>query len=353
MLLHGLPGGDLNANSVLWYFYNSPFFDRTANNTALINQLQTNPDGVAIMSDRRAFEAQLAKFTHGAQYVCVAEPQAPGQPYVIQKQFKTQDPETGRPVTEVQATYYTQGTKIFMAPSLLDVVQSRLLTTATQLQEAYSLSKNLSQFAPGTGHSYLPPSYELPKAAATASRIGSPTLTATEAPDAPVSQSQSQSQTQRPTEASEATDAFSDTLFLQSLHYTNEYYNEFMDENPLQGEPGAFVYTNTYGAVDARNKALEKHQEQEAQKQQKAAQQTASAGGASTTDVNVKREGASTGNSGAATPKTGVAGTPAAAVATMGEPGRKASVASGLPKVKRKKSRGLGTTPVTPTAPGF
>ena len=42
---------------------------------------------------------------------------------------------------------------------------------------------------------------------------------------------------------------------MQSLMLTNRYGDEFMDENPLRGEPGAFVFTNTKNAVDGRNKA--------------------------------------------------------------------------------------------------
>jgi mediator of RNA polymerase II transcription subunit 6 len=337
-LLHELPGGNLNSDSLLWYFYNSPFFDRTSNNSALINQLRSHPDGQAIMFSRQAFEEQLAKYAHGVQFKVVAEPQGPGQPWVLQKQFKTVHTETGRPITQVQATYYTQGTKIFMAPSLLDVVQLRLLTTATQLQEVYDLSKNLSRFAPGTGHSYFPPSYELPKTASTASRIGSPSLAATEPADMPASQSQSQSQAQRTAEPGETTTVFSDSLFMQSLNLTNEFYSEFADENPLKGEPGSFVFTKTHGAVVAEK-------EQELQKQQKAAAQAASAGQAASTDV--KTETQSTVTSVAATPKTGVL----AASAAPDPQSRKGSVA-GVPKIKRKKSKGLGT-PVTPTAPQF
>jgi len=343
-LLHELPGGNLNTDSILWYFMNSPFFDAASNNTALMQQLRNHPDGHSTLMSRRLFEEHLARFPAGLSYFCVAEPQGPGQPYVIQRQFKMLNQETGRPEVQVQGTYYTDGTRIRMAPSLLDVVQLRLLTTATQLQQAYDLSKNLSQFAPGIGHSYLPPSYELPKTASTASRIGSPILAATEqavlastAPAAaePVSQSQPQTQrTTEPTETTETIDAFSDALFLQSLHNTGEYYDEFMDENPLQGEPGAFVFRETYGAVKAREKREEEARQREAEAAEKAV-----------AVANIKPETQSAVNSGAATPKTGIGATPAA----LDSFGRKQSVA-GLPKPKRKKSKGLGT-PVTPTAP--
>jgi mediator of RNA polymerase II transcription subunit 6 len=345
-LLHDLPGGNINSDSILWYFMNSPFFDPASNNIALLQQLRNHPDGQSTLMSRRLFEEHLAKFPAGVSYFCVAEPQGPGQPYVIQRQFKMLNQETGRTEIQVQGTYYTNGTKIYMAPSLLDVVQLRLLTTATQLQQAYDLSKNLSQFAPGVGHSYLPPSYELPKTASTASRIGSPTLAAAE-PAAPASQSQPQTQMQRAVESTETADAFSDALFLQSLKNTDEYYDEFMDENPLQGEPGAFVFRETYGAVKARERREEQARQRKAAKEAEAAAAASAAAAAATAATNVKTETQSTLNSGAVTPKTGVGATPAAQ-----DPfSRKQSLANiPIGKAKRKKSKGLGT-PVTPTAP--
>lgn len=201
------------------------------------------------------------------------------------------------------------------------------------------ISKNMTHWTPATGYSYFPPSYETVKAAISASRVGSPTL-------APVDQDipGSQSQSTGAAAAAQATDVtasatdFSDALFLHSLNLTNAYGDEYMDENPLKGEPGAFVFEGTKTAVHARNKAQE----------QQAAAQTAQPAPTSTTTTALKIDTAtpSVAPSAVATPR-GVA-TPAA---TEGH-SRKNSVAPGSKKKKdRRKSQAGLASPTTPSVP--
>lgn len=105
---------------------------------------------------------------------------------------------------------------------------------------------------------------------------------------------------------------------------TNKYGHEYMDENPLQGEPGNFVFASTNEALEARNK-----------KQEATAHAPA---------VPVKPvEGESAVNSVAPTPKN----LPLEAMS------RKESVAglSKIGKEKRRKSKGL-TSPISPTGTG-
>ncbi|CAI6333640.1 unnamed protein product [Periconia digitata] len=349
-ILAGLPGGSINSDSILWYFMNSPFYDPTSNNSALFNQLRNDPNGMAILQDRRALEERLrAGFPTGISYVVASEPSTPAEPWIIQRQFVA---EKGGPV-QIQGTYYTAGIQILMAPSLLDVINSRLLSVSTHMAEVFEESEKMNQFAPGTAHSYFPARYDATGRAATASRIGSrvgsPTLAATDPGTAVPSLSQSQSQSQ-PT-----TTAFSDAQFLSSLQLTSSYYHEFMDENPLTGEPGAFIYNKTYDAVLAEQAQERQKQEQKQQKQQQLADAAAAAAVVATASANtttnaasaaMKTEPHSTTNSAAATPKTGPVGTPAALVAEAHS--RKGSI-SGTKKEKRRKSKGLGS-PVTPTA---
>jgi len=346
-VLQGLPGNSLNSDSVIWYFMNSPFYDPNCNNQALMQQLFSSPDGQAIMSDRHAVEERLrVGFQAGRQFVVVAEPRAEGEPWVIQKQNKVLDPVTGRTGRiDVEATYYTLGAKILMAPSLLDIVQTRLLAVTNHLQGILELAKDMSYFSPSTGYTYLPPSYDLPKSGSVTSRLGSragsPTPSVTEPA---ISGSQSQAIAQ-PT--SDPTTTFSDRLFMHSLELTESYFNEYMDENPLQGEPGSFVLTNTHAAILSRHEAEEKRrqQQQQATAAAAAAAAAASASQASSTVVKPESQTQSTLPSATSTPKPG---TPA----HIYEPSvsRKASIAS-LPKPgkeKRRKSKGLAS-PITPT----
>ena len=62
------------------------------------------------------------------------EPKKEGEPWVIQKQMRRE--EDGKVVMEVQGVYYTIKNKIVMAPSLLDVLQSRLVSNDTGIEDA-------------------------------------------------------------------------------------------------------------------------------------------------------------------------------------------------------------------------
>ncbi|KAF2710989.1 hypothetical protein K504DRAFT_466013 [Pleomassaria siparia CBS 279.74] len=340
-VMHDLPGHSLNTDSILWYFMNSQFFDGSSNNVALFNQVRgdmSNP----ILQSRKAFEEALqTRFPLGLQFVVAAEPQNPGEPWVIQKQVKKRavdkdGRQLDRVEVEVLASYYTVGNRILMAPSLLDVLQSRLLSTSMYLQDLFDLSSNLSHYSPATGHTYMPPSYEAATKTTTASRLGSPGLVAVEV-EAPASQPTS---SQGPVALETSATEFSDDFFLESLTATNKYGHEFMDENPLQGEPGSFVYGNTTRQVEARNKAAAA-----------AAASGASSLTVSTSQVPKAGDVESALNSAAPTPKA--AATPKAAPTPLPtETGsRKGSVASvpRLSKANRRKSKGLAS-PITPTA---
>jgi mediator of RNA polymerase II transcription subunit 6 len=195
------------------------------------------------------------------------------------------------------------------------------------------ISKNMTHWSPSTGYTNYPPSYET-KAPTTASRIGSPTLAPTD-PDAVASQSQATTAVAAPAvDSAASTEEFSDALFMQSLLLTNTFGDEYMDENPLKGEPGAFVYENTRGAVDARNKA---------QEQAALASQTAAPAGPAKIDTSFS----STAPSAVQTPK-GVA-TPAASEAQS----RKGSAAPASKKEKKKRKQSVGglASPATPNVP--
>lgn len=318
-------------NNAIFYLMNSPFFDGASNNSAVYSTAQGHPNGMQLLNHRPTYEAELRKYNSGLQFIVAGEPQAEGQPWLIQRQRKVESRETRNPETVDEGNFYTQGTRLLMAPSLLDVVQARLLTVSTRMQQMAELSKNMSHWSPATGHTYLPPSYEPEKVATTASRIASPTLAPTD-PDASTSQSQTKDATAA-IDSAASTTQFSDKFFLHSLNLTHAYGDEYMDENPLLGEPGAFVFTNSKSHVDARNKAQE---------------QASQASQASQATTKTDTQPTSVAPSTVATPK-GIA-TPMA----LDGPSRKGSVV-GLPKEekrKRRKSKGLAS-PTTPAGPAL
>jgi mediator of RNA polymerase II transcription subunit 6 len=205
------------------------------------------------------------------------------------------------------------------------------LAISTRMQQMAEVSKSITHWSPATGYSNYPPSYEAPKAATTASRIGSPTLAPTD-PEVAGSQSQGAGATAPVAHPVASETEFSDALFMHSLNLTNAFGDEYMDENPLKGEPGAFVFEGTRTAVNARNKA----QEQAAQ-----ATQVAPAAG-----LKIDTQTPSVAPSAVATPKA--VATPAATEAHS----RKSSVAP-VPKKKkdRRKSQGGPASPTTPSVP--
>lgn len=126
-------GPQLNTNNILWYFANSPYFDHSSNNSALVQHAASAPNRDAIFFNRHNFETELReRFPTGRQFVVVSEPKAEGEPWVIQKQNKSYDKDKNI-VVEAEATYYTIGTSIFKAPSLGDVMKSRLVCSPSVL----------------------------------------------------------------------------------------------------------------------------------------------------------------------------------------------------------------------------
>ncbi|KAF1965887.1 hypothetical protein BU23DRAFT_337327 [Bimuria novae-zelandiae CBS 107.79] len=348
VLINLSAAGKLDTNTILWYFYNSPWFDGASNNATLLKQVTGTPQQDLLFSNRKAFEDRLrTDYSYGTQYVVTAEPQVEGQPWVIQRQEKSIDEATGRTgKIEVTATYYTQGTRIVMAKSMLDVLQARMLSVSTNLQELMELSNEMSYFTPATGHTYLPPSFDLAKAnmgsraeSRAGSRAGSPVPTDGGA-----------SQTQPGTQAATTVDpyeTFSDAFFLNSLNRTELYFEEYVDENPLQGEPGSFVLTHSWRNTVSRREEEKKRADETTAKQAAAAQAASQPTQLSISTAGVGSQTQSGLQSSTSTPKPGTPATESFS--------RKGSVAS-LPnkgKEKRRKSKGPGAlaSPVTPTAP--
>jgi mediator of RNA polymerase II transcription subunit 6 len=201
------------------------------------------------------------------------------------------------------------------------------------MQQMAEISKNMTHWTPATGYSYFPPSHEANKAATTsASRIGSPTLAPTDPADMAGSQSQAAGAPTQVTDPVASETEFSDALFMHSLNLTNAYGDEYMDENPLKGEPGAFVFEASRTAINARNKA-----------QEQAAQLPAA--------LKIDTQPASVAPSVVATPK---ATTTTATPTTAEGPSRKGSVAPSSKKKKdkdRRKSQAGLASPTTPSVP--
>lgn len=121
-------------NSILFYFARSPFFDMQSNNGLLFQQALHNPKLYPILNTRAAFEGRL-KTMSGLEYVVAEQPaeMAPGTGtgvWVIRKQTRRKRPGMEDEITEL-ATYFVVGEHIYQAPSVADVLGSKLVSLSS------------------------------------------------------------------------------------------------------------------------------------------------------------------------------------------------------------------------------
>ena len=269
-----------------------------------------NQDMVRFVATREAFEAHL-KTMSGLEFMVSQEPAETGPGmgtgvWVIRKQTRRKRPGQEDEIT-VHSTYFVMGESIYMAPSLFDVISSRMLNVFTNLDKFVSAANSLPNFTPLLGHTYFPPVSSQKKladsqGAAQSSRAGTPL------PDSQASQ--------KAATAASSSSYLDDRLLEESFNLSMRYGDAYMDENPITGQPGAFNLTSTgrekkHVPISLQKKALEN--------------QTKAAGVA--TAVPEKPEVV-----------------PPTRKGTKSDKG-----VSGKPKIKRKKSKG-GVTPTTPGA---
>lgn len=256
----------MSDNMLHHYFANSPFFDWTTKNGLEIQQCQADPYGWQFSHNRKDFEAQIAS-RNGSEYMIAEGEQmefdAEGRPakggvYVIRKQDRTKGvPPKSRDAVETLATYYVIGENVYQAPSVADVLGTRLLSASTALNNCFSQASALPQWSPTTGHTY-------PTISSTTntngknptsttgsntprSREGSISADIRSGSSAPTN-SQQQQAAQSTTSDAHATRLLRDSL-VQSLTYADD---PFTDENPLQGEPGSLTFVSSTAAAKKR-----------------------------------------------------------------------------------------------------
>ncbi|KAK6332052.1 Mediator of RNA polymerase II transcription subunit 6 [Orbilia javanica] len=142
--------GQLNSNNILLYFFNSPFFDRSSNNSSLFMQTQTNPALNHLVHNRAAFESRLRTMV-GVEFVVAAEDPANAM-WVIKKQMRRSPTET-----QLLDVYFVVGENVFMAPTMEKVMTARLLTVTSDILKAQELCSSLVHFSTEAGYSYFPP----------------------------------------------------------------------------------------------------------------------------------------------------------------------------------------------------
>ena len=118
----------------------------------------------------------------------------------------------------------------------------------------FSIASSLPIYTSGRGYTYYPPSTSLKQTNASAnasrrsSRAGSPTgesSSAIDMNDAPASSQNQPEQSQKTKNTNAAAAATSMHALTQSFRLFNQYKDEFMDTNPIIGEPGSFHFSAT------------------------------------------------------------------------------------------------------------
>jgi mediator of RNA polymerase II transcription subunit 6 len=123
----------LHDNSVLFYFMDSPFFEGSSNNAVVFTQALAAADH-ATYGTRKAFESVLDKMS-GLEFRVLQTPAETGYltgtgVWVIGKQTRQKDysaPNAPDQIT-LHATYFIVEETIYMAPTVADVINSRMVS---------------------------------------------------------------------------------------------------------------------------------------------------------------------------------------------------------------------------------
>ncbi|KAH0566267.1 hypothetical protein GP486_000342 [Trichoglossum hirsutum] len=241
--------------AVLPYFSHSPFYDQTSNNATLTTQATYNASMVHILQTREAFEARL-RTMQGLEFMVAFEPpprtvgsqDGSENVWVIRKQNrrKRQGAAAGAAEDEVTVlgSYFVVNENIYMAPSVGNVIGSKMFL---------STASSLPIFAPSLGYTYVPPVPKHPSASAS-TQPSQASKESTPMPDANLRNAK----TMVSPSASRPGSSYKDTLSLaESFNLSLRYGNEYMDENPLVGEPGAFILSSTHAHAQALNQAAQ------------------------------------------------------------------------------------------------
>ncbi|KAJ5180307.1 hypothetical protein N7492_003517 [Penicillium capsulatum] len=249
-------GGFLHSNNILFYFSESPFFDATSNNASLTIQASYNETLRHFVETRDAFEGRL-KTMQGLEFVVSYDPlqaaaqsntrfaHEPSNIWVIRKQNRRKRSGMDDEVTVI-STFFVVGDCIYMAPSVASVVGNRILSAVTSLSRLMKTASTLPTFTSSYGHTYMPP---VARTAEPGQQAPQQSKENTPMPDA------------GPTSSTETSKAglgisttnsnYQDTRSLaESFNLFTRYGDEFMDENPLVGEPGSFIMSRAGSDIE-------------------------------------------------------------------------------------------------------
>ncbi|KOS18792.1 Mediator of RNA polymerase II transcription subunit 6 [Escovopsis weberi] len=238
--------GGLHSNTVLFYFAESPFFERTSNNAVIMSQAMNNMAMYHFIQTREAFENRL-RTMQGLEFMVGEEPAETGPGmgtgvWVIRKQTRRKRYQDEDEVT-VHASFFVVGENIYMAPTLADILASRIMTISLAIAQALPAAGSARKWRPSLGHVY-----HLPDSAA--ARPPEPSATSKAATPMPTTAASSSDAVAKPSPTPTPSTTKSTELSLEkaaqeALLIHMRYGGEYADENPITGRPGEFHLSST------------------------------------------------------------------------------------------------------------
>jgi mediator of RNA polymerase II transcription subunit 6 len=325
------------------YFKDSPFFDWTTKNGLELEQASKDMHNWLRTHDRKRFEADLA-LRNGTEYMIVEgegmQFDKEGKPikggvWVIRKQERSND------ALETLGTYFIVGENVYQAPSVGDILGTRLLSASTALSKCFSQAATLPRWTPTTGHTY-PTTAVASKNAATSASSGTTPAASTPGferePSLLAESSSQRAGSSAPAGMSSSNrsaataDAYANMLLRDSMQKSFTYGEDpFTDENPLQGEPGNLSFATSTAAA----KKKKADAEAAAAKAKEEALQAAAAAVAAT--------------AAAAEAAAAAASKPATPAASPTTPGGKVGKKVKKDKKRRKSKHDAHSPPMSPT----
>ncbi|RDA92337.1 hypothetical protein CP533_4384 [Ophiocordyceps camponoti-saundersi (nom. inval.)] len=230
--------GGLHSNTILFYFAESPFFERTSNNAIIMSQAMNNMSMYHFIQTREAFEGRL-KTMSGLEFVVGEEPAETGPGmgtgvWVIRKQTRRKRYQEDDEIT-IHASFFVVGENIYMAPCLSDILASRIMTVSSAISKALSAAEGARKWSASTGHVYHLPSTQNTSRRKPSNGGDTPT-----GPDTPAKVTATTATAPQKTDELSLERA-SEEAFLTHMRHGGEY----IDENPITGRPGEFHLSST------------------------------------------------------------------------------------------------------------
>ena len=240
-------GNRVHSNNVLFYFRQSPFYDRLSSNETVFAQSIGNPEREQMYLGTRARYENELQHHIGVQFTVEFDPleskariRGPNgiaeesENWIIKKARRENLQQSQKDLTALNY-YYIVNNIIYQAPRLDSILSYHMTNVTMSLDKMMKAITSLPKFSPSTGYPYLK---ESQKPKARPGTAGQQSKAGTPMPEVLGMSSQDPS-------SQESQAVANDRTLRESLALTMAYASQYYDDAPLVGEPGSFRYTKT------------------------------------------------------------------------------------------------------------